>query len=328
MHSDTRLDIVQTTAMVCQSIFTARVGLPATRTRYDALGRVIARVDQLGNTATTTYSPDGRTVSVLNPNTSTRVTVRSAGGDTLSVTGTAVTPEFRSYGILADGTRWTKTVQGETADSPRFTKHYENMLGQTVREERSGFQGAVIATTHSYDTCGRLVSTATDYEPTIEYTYDVFGNKTTMMTYRNESLGPNSGDVTTWLYDEAPNTMTNKVYADGKGPAYFYTPDGRLSRRILARGTTPIPSTPTAHRPSRFPMTALAARLKPAMPPALRHSFTIPSVPSPTKLWPALPEQTQLKDIGMNMAEPSATDSTVPGKPSSFTILKPRASQL
>ena len=70
----------------------AKVGLPVTRTCYDQLGRVVARVDQLGNTTTTTYSNDGRTVSVKNPNTSTRVITRSTDGDTLSITGTAVTP--------------------------------------------------------------------------------------------------------------------------------------------------------------------------------------------------------------------------------------------
>ena len=70
----------------------------------------------------------------------------------------------------------------------------------------------------------------------VRYSYDVFGNKTTMMTYRNESLGPDSGDLTTWLYDIASGSMTNKVYADGKGPTYSYTPDGKLSQRIWARG--------------------------------------------------------------------------------------------
>ena len=438
-----------------QTNYSAQVGLPAICTRYDALSHVIARVDPLGNTTTTEYSPDGRTVSVHNPNTSIRVITRSADGDTLSITGTAVTPEFHSYGILPDGTHWSKTVKGETANSPRFTKRYENMLGQTIREERSGFQGAVLSTTHTYDSYGRLVSTSADYEPATEYTYDtlgnrvattrsvvigttgvlpvewrktetlssfvlgdaivwftqtnivscsdaaivplvtstsrqltgltaalparsrttdirrnitenetlvdapfvtsrqtvpyatnkplslsrygvslmdvsvsavtnsvaydclgrqisaidgrgntrhtefnafgqrsasidafgnrttyaydqfgnlasvtdplgnatvyecdlrgrktyeggatypvrytydVFGNKTTMMTYRNESLGPDSGDVTTWLYDEASGAMTNKVYADGKGPTYSYTLDGKLSRRIWARG--------------------------------------------------------------------------------------------
>ena len=160
-----------------QTNYTAQVGLPVERTRYDALGRVIARVDTLGNTTTTTYSPDGRTVSVLNPNTSTRTTIRSADGDTLSITGTAVTPEFITCGILPDGVRWTRTVHGETASSPRFTKRYENLLGQTFREERSGFQGAVLAATHAYDSYGRLVSSSADYEPAIEYTYDTLGNR-------------------------------------------------------------------------------------------------------------------------------------------------------
>ena len=134
-----------------QTNYAAQVGLPATRTRYDALGRVIARVDVLGNTTTTEYSPDGRTVFVRNPNSSTVTTSRSASGGTLSITGTAVTPEFHSYGILPDGTRWSRTAHGETANSPRFTKRYENLLGQTIREERSGFQGAVLSTIHTYD---------------------------------------------------------------------------------------------------------------------------------------------------------------------------------
>ena len=158
-----------------QTNLAAKVGLPATRTAYDPLGRVIARVDQLGNTTMTEYSQDGRTVFIHNPNTSTRVTTRSASGDTLSITGSAVTPEFHTYGILPDGTRWSKMVRGETANSPRFTKHYENFLDQTIREERSGFHGAVLSTTHAYDSLGRPISTSADYEPAIEYIYDTQG---------------------------------------------------------------------------------------------------------------------------------------------------------
>ena len=442
-----------------QTNYAAQVGLPATRTSYDALGRVVARIDKLGNTTTTSYSNSGRVQSVTNANTSTVVYARNANGLTISITGSAVTPEFHAYGILPDGTRWSKTVQGETASSPRFTKRYENFLGQTIREERSGFQGAVLATVHTYDSLGRLVSTTADYEPATEYTYDTlgnrvattrtvvasvpacppewrktetfssfvlagsivwlaqtnivscsdsaiaplvsssarqitgltpailarsrltdirgnvtenavhvsvpvvtssqivpyaanrplaisrygveiqtvsvsavtntvaydalgrqiahidgrgnthhveynslgqriasidalgnsttyaydqfgnlasvtdplgnaivyeydlrghktyeggatypvryeydtFGNKTTMTTYRDAG-GPTSvsaaGDVTTWLYDEASNCMTNKIYADGKGPTYSYTPNGKLSRRTWARGIT------------------------------------------------------------------------------------------
>jgi len=195
-----------------QTNLAAQVGLPVTRTRYDQLGRVIARIDTIGNTTTTTYSPDGRTESVQNPNTSTRVTTRSAVGSTLFITGTAVTPEFHTYGILPDGTRWFRVVQGETASSPRFTKHYENLLGQTIREERSGFKGSVLAITHIYDSHGRLVSTSADYEPCTEYTYDVLGNRVaTTKTVGGDDLGaPQSAD-TQWRKTE---TLSSFVLAD------------------------------------------------------------------------------------------------------------------
>ena len=68
----------------------------------------------------------------------------------------------------------------------------------------------------------------------VDYSYDEFGEKVSMTTYRNENL--TEGDTTRWLYDEPSGCMTNKVYADGKGPFYSYTPDGKLSRRIWARG--------------------------------------------------------------------------------------------
>ncbi len=195
-----------------QTNYAAQVGLPATRTRYDALGRVKARVDQLGNTTSTTYSPDGRTVSVHNPNTSTRITTHSASGDALSITGTAVTPEFHSYGISPDGTRWSRTVQGETANSPRFTRRYENLLGQTIRDERSGFQGAVLSTIHTYDSLGRLVSSSADYEPTVEYAYDTLGNRvaTTRMVGLAVPSEPQSG-ATEWRKTE---TISSFVLSD------------------------------------------------------------------------------------------------------------------
>jgi YD repeat-containing protein len=70
------------------------------------------------------------------------------------------------------------------------------------------------ATVYEYDLRGNKTYEGGATYP-VRYTYDIFGNKTTMMTYRNESLGPNSGDITSWLYDEASGCMTNKVYADG-----------------------------------------------------------------------------------------------------------------
>ena len=193
-----------------QTNYSAQVGLPATRTRYDALGREIARVDQLGNTTTTTYSSDDRTEFVCNSNTSTETYSRAPNGDTISITGTAVTPEFHTYGILPDGTRWSRTVHGETASSPRFTKRYENLLGQTIREERSGFQGAILATVNAYDSFGRLVSTSADYEPTVEYTYDVLGNRvaTTKTVGRAVPSAPQGGPASVPAETEWRKTET------------------------------------------------------------------------------------------------------------------------
>lgn len=159
------------------------VGLPATTTAYDALGRVAATTDALGNTKRTAYSPDGLTQTVTNPNGATRIVARNADGTVASVAGTAVLPEFTTRGILPDGTKWTRTVRGAAPESPRFAVRYENMLGQTVREERSGFGGVTLATAHSYDPFGRLVSSASDGEPTSEITYDNFGSRITTTTY-------------------------------------------------------------------------------------------------------------------------------------------------
>ena len=425
------------------------------RTSYDALGRVIARVDQLGGRSVSLYSIDGLNATRIHPNGSTIKIVKNANDVRSSVSGSAVTPEFRTISISPNGIMTLRVVRGSTPNSPRFSIQYKNMLGRTIREECSGYQGETLATTHNYDSLGRLVSTAADYESAVDYTYDmlgnrvattrsvfvgtmsvqlvewrrtettscfalldnavwltqtnivscsdaaiaplvsssarqltgltpafpfcsrsvdirgnitetklhvavpvvtsskivpyatnrpltisrygvelqtvsvsavtntvaydslgrqiantdgrgntsrieynalgqrsasidalgnrtayaydpfgnlasvtdplgnaivyeydlrglktyeggatypvrytydVFGNKTTMMTYRNESLGADSGDVTTWLYDEASGSMTNKVYADGKGPTYSYTPDGKLAQRIWARG--------------------------------------------------------------------------------------------
>ena len=47
---------------------------------------------------------------------------------------------------------------------------------------------------------------------------------------------PQTGDTTRWFYDEPSGCITNKVYADGKGPSYTYTPDGKLATRTWARG--------------------------------------------------------------------------------------------
>ena len=91
--------------------------------------------------------------------------------------------------------------------------------------------GHTVATT--YDAEGRVLAQRGATYP-VDYAYDVYGNKVSMTTYRDEAL--TNGDTTRWLYDEPSGCMTNKLYADGKGPSYSYTPDGKLARRVWARG--------------------------------------------------------------------------------------------
>lgn len=91
--------------------------------------------------------------------------------------------------------------------------------------------GHTITTT--YDAEGRVLAQRGATYP-VDYAYDAYGNKVSMTTYRDEAL--TNGDTTRWLYDEPSGCMTNKLYADGKGPSYSYTPDGKLSRRVWARG--------------------------------------------------------------------------------------------
>ena len=84
----------------------------------------------------------------------------------------------------------------------------------------------------AYDSEGHVVSQRGATYP-VDYSYDEFGDKVSMITYRDINA---AGDVTRWLRDEATGLVTNKVYADGKGPRYAYTPDGKLATRTWARG--------------------------------------------------------------------------------------------
>lgn len=63
------------------------------------------------------------------------------------------------------------------------------------------------------------------------YTYDTQGRLQTLTT---QSAAGAAG--TTWRYDAQGGQMVGKVYADGKGPSYAYTPAGRLATRTWARG--------------------------------------------------------------------------------------------
>ena len=88
-------------------------------------------------------------------------------------------------------------------------------------------------TVYEYDLRGNKTYEGGAVYP-VRYAYDLFGNKTSITTYRNEASGV--GDTTTWTYDEASGVLLSKTYADGKGLTYTYTDDGKLATRTNARG--------------------------------------------------------------------------------------------
>lgn len=159
-----------------------------------------------------------------------------------SVSASAVTNryEYNAYG-------WrTAAIDGR---GNRTTYEYDNR-GNLIRETDAA--GGVISC--GYDAMNRLVAVTnqvgnvTRYEYDVQghktyeggatypvrYTYDNLGNRITMTTYRNEAAAV--GDTTTWVYDTASGLVIRKVYADGHGPSYTYTPDGKLASRTWARG--------------------------------------------------------------------------------------------
>ena len=155
-------------------VATNRGGLVSTRT-YDDSGRTIEECDESGIVTRYAYSDDNLITTITYSDGGTRVTTRNADGSLASITGTAVTPEYYTYGITADGLEWTSIRYGRI-DSSRFEKTYRNGFGETVRVERSGYNGAMLVTENTYNEKGRLVQTIETGKPTITYVYDDWGD--------------------------------------------------------------------------------------------------------------------------------------------------------
>jgi len=135
--------------------------------------------------------------------------------------GNTTTVSYDAQGRVA----WSEDALGN-----RTTLGYD-ALGRQV-----SVTNALGEATHTaYDAENRVISTWGATYP-VAYAYDAFGRMTAMNTFRDEAM--QNGDTTTWLYDEPTGLLTNKVYADGKGPRYTYTPDGKLATRTWARGVS------------------------------------------------------------------------------------------
>ena len=96
---------------------------------------------------------------------------------------------------------------------------------------------------YAFNSRGQQIRVWGDTEYPVEYGYDQYGQKVTMTTFRTGTswngeswpIPAPQGDTTTWNYDAATGLLVSKVYADGYGPSYTYTADGRIATRTWAR---------------------------------------------------------------------------------------------
>ncbi len=221
------------------------------RTRLTGLGDGLVSetrsIDPLGNetvacsyldrathtTTRTTLFPDSTLPAEVVVQSGLTLSSRSATGVTTTYAYDALGRQIAQTDGRGNTSHLVYDAQGRVAKTidqlGNETTYAYDALGRQVAVTDP--LGHTITTT--YDAEGRVTSQCGATYP-VNYTYDAYGNKVSMTTYRNEAL--TDGDTTRWLYDEPSGCMTNKLYADGKGPRYDYTPDGKLARRTWARG--------------------------------------------------------------------------------------------
>ena len=210
-------------------------------------GEIVVSVDALGNetmtrtfvncdthtTTQTTLSPDSTLPAETVARCGLTVSSRSATGVTTTYAYDALGRQISQTDGRGNTSQIVYDEQGRVAKTidalGNETTYTYDALGRQVAVT----DPLVHTITTTYDAEGRVLAQRGATYP-VDYAYDAYGNKVAMTTYRDEAL--TNGDTTHWLYDEPSGCMTNKLYADGKGPSYSYTPDGKLSRRTWARG--------------------------------------------------------------------------------------------
>ncbi|MEI7881517.1 MAG: RHS repeat-associated core domain-containing protein, partial [bacterium] len=220
-------------------------------------------VDILGNVSVseTVMDPAHRLVtktvrSPFSTNAATSVTYNGLPVESASATGikTIYTQDAlgRQISALQGGSGALRTVGSYTAYDAlgRVESTMDAASNMTVftydfAGRRSQVTDALSNSTYTaYDPQGRVLATWGATYP-VAYEYDDFGRMTAMYTYRGASAITSCSaitnlksamDRTTWSYDLAIGLLTNKLYSDGHGPSYTYTPDGKLATRTWVRG--------------------------------------------------------------------------------------------
>lgn len=117
---------------------------------------------------------------------------------------------------------------GASAQTTTYEHDWAGRVTRTVLPDGT-------SVTNEYHLTGELKKTYGSRNYPVQYSYDAQGRRTNMITWK--TFATDSGKATTaWRYDGYRGFLTSKVYDDGNGPSYTYTPAGRMRTRSWARG--------------------------------------------------------------------------------------------
>ena len=197
---------------------------------------------------------NGRVIEILNMPTSvsSKYRIYNYGRLVESVTFSSITNSFEYDGLghrvaskngrglidtIVYNSQWQ--VQSLVSAATNRVSYLYDSFGRKVRTTDA--LGSSIFT--EYDLRGNIVK---QYGATcpVWYSYDAEGRMTAVATTRDTTLDPvivdsldnPSLDITQWIYDEATGLLTQKLNADGKGPKYGYTADGKAATKKWVRG--------------------------------------------------------------------------------------------
>lgn len=217
-HTETLLDPAHGTTTVVSmapdhsaTVSISVYGRPVSVVRQDSRGDQLGRVDY-------GYDAQGRQNTVTDARNGTSTSYFNAAGQVVAVR--APSPD----GIQAG----------------QLTTNILDALGRVTKT----LLPDNTAVTNAYYPNGLLQTTYGSRTYPVAYTYDYAGRMKTMTTWTNFASSSGAA-VTTWNYDGYRGFLTNKAYADGKGPSYTYTAAGRLQTRVWARlvGGQPLATT-------------------------------------------------------------------------------------
>ncbi len=226
---------------------TSADGLRTWQSRIGLTNRTWTKYAGNGNRYMTNTAPDGAfTIAYYSNGLVQSVTRKDSSGNQLGQTTYSYDAHGRTY-TVTDARNGASTYSYDNADRVTSTTSHSPGNGQGAQTTAYSYDwaGRTLVTTLSdgtsvtneYQFSGELKKAYGSQTYPVQHAYDAQGRRTNMTTWKN--FAADSGKATTtWKYDGYRGFLTNKVYDDGKGPFYGYTPAGRLRTRTWARGVT------------------------------------------------------------------------------------------